>query len=403
MAHDAFISYSSRDKTTADAACAALEAAGIRCWIAPRDITPGAEWGEAIIDAIGQARVLVLVFSTYANESPQIRREVERAVHKGIPIVPLRIEDIAPTRSLEYFIGTVHWLDALTPPLEAHLRKLVEALRALLQIQPTRPSIVPSAVSPASRVLKTSRLPVAIVLGCLALIVAAGAVWRIMPRQQATQLPSPSSASTQIPTPTQSVSTQTQTPAEPNRANVDPVLVGTFEFDSVVDDYNWHFVYTIKPDAKYRLITTQEENGTYRAANGSYWTKGAATGRVRTGSYRAVGTAAIELNSSTGTATFRPEDPAVTIDQKHPIMLGLWRSTIQQGGLTWTLTIQNNPDGTFHFQGQAEDNGTCIFNDQNWRTMSVVTGQSNTGTYRVLDARIVEITGSNGPTLWRRQ
>jgi TIR domain len=202
MAHDAFISYSSRDKTTADAACAALEAAGIRCWIAPRDITPGAEWGEAIIDAIGQARVLVLVFSTYANESPQIRREVERAVHKGIPIVPLRIEDIAPTRSLEYFIGTVHWLDALTPPLEAHLRKLVEALRALLQIQPTRPSIVPSAVSPASRVVKTSRLPVAIVLGCLALIVAAGAVWRIMPRQQATQLPSPSSASTQIPTPT---------------------------------------------------------------------------------------------------------------------------------------------------------------------------------------------------------
>ena len=172
MAHDAFISYSSRDKTTADAACAALEAAGIRCWIAPRDITPGAEWGEAIIDAIGQARVLVLVFSTYANESPQIRREVERAVHKGIPIVPLRIEDIAPTRSLEYFIGTVHWLDALTPPLEAHLRKLVEAARALLQIQPTRPSILPSVVRPASQIEKTSRLPIAIVLGCLALIVA---------------------------------------------------------------------------------------------------------------------------------------------------------------------------------------------------------------------------------------
>jgi hypothetical protein len=414
MAHDAFISYSSRDKTTADAACAALEAAGIRCWIAPRDITPGAEWGEAIIDAIGQARVLVLVFSTNANESPQIRREVERAVHKGIPIVPLRIEDIAPTRSLEYFIGTVHWLDALTPPLEAHLRKLVEAARALLQIQPTRPSILPSVVRPASQIEKTSRLPIAIVLGCLALIVAAGAVWWMMPRQQPSQLPSPSSASTQIPTPAQSVSTQaqtpaqsastqTQTPTEPARANVDPVLVGTFELDSVIDGYNWHFIYTIKPDATYRLITTQEENGTYRAANGSYSTKGAGTGRVRMGSYRAVGTAAIELKSSTGIATFRPEDPAVTIDQQHPIMLGLWQSTMQQGGLTWTLTIQNNPDGTFHFQGRAEDNGTCIFNDQNWRTMSVVTGQSNSGTYRVLDARIVEITGSNGPALWRRQ
>jgi hypothetical protein len=300
MAHDAFISYSSRDKTTADAACAALEAAGIRCWIAPRDITPGAEWGEAIIDAIGQARVLVLVFSTNANESPQIRREVERAVHKGIPIVPLRIEDIAPTRSLEYFIGTVHWLDALTPPLEAHLRKLVEAARALLQIQPTRPSILPSVVRPASQIEKTSRLPIAIVLGCLALIVAAGAVWWMMPRQQPSQLPSPSSASTQIPTPAQSVSaqaqtpaqsastqtqtpaksvsTQAQTPAEPARANVDPVLVGTFELDCIIDGYNWHFIYTIKPDATYRLITTQEENGTYRAANGSYSTKAQARG-----------------------------------------------------------------------------------------------------------------------------
>jgi TIR domain len=403
MAHDAFISYSSRDKTTADAACAALEAAGIRSWIAPRDITPGAEWGEAIIDAIGRARVLVLVFSTYANDSPQIRREVERAVHKGIPIVPLRIEDIAPTRSLEYFIGHVHWLDALTPPLEAHLRKLVEAVGSLLQIQPTRPSIVPSTTSPASRLEKTWHLPIAIVVGCLALTVAAGAIWWMMPRQKPTQMPSPSSASTQTPTPAQSASTQTRTPAEPARANVDPALVGTFELDKVIDGYDWHFIYTIKPDAKYRLVTTQEENGTYRAANGSFWTKGAGTGRVRTGAYRAVGTAAIELKSSAGTVTFRPEDPAVTIDQQHPIMLGLWQSTIQRGGLTWTLTIQNNPDGTFHFQGRSEDDGICVFNDQNWRTTSVVTGQSNSGTYRVIDARVVEITEPNGTTLWRRQ
>jgi len=108
MSHDVFISYSSQDKTTADATCAALEAAGIRCWIAPRDIIPGGEWGEAIIDAIAQARAVVLIFSANANDSSQIRREVERAVHKGIPIIPLRIEDTAPTRSLEYFIGNVH-------------------------------------------------------------------------------------------------------------------------------------------------------------------------------------------------------------------------------------------------------------------------------------------------------
>jgi len=113
------------------------ESSGVRCWIAPRYISPGTEWGNAIIDAINHSRVMILVFSAHANDSPPIRREVERAVSKGIPIIPLRIQDIQPTHSLEYFIGTVHWLDALTPPLETHLRRLAESVKALLQIDPT--------------------------------------------------------------------------------------------------------------------------------------------------------------------------------------------------------------------------------------------------------------------------
>jgi len=133
MAHDVFISYSTKDKLVADAACARLETAGVRCWIAPRDILPSAEWGEAIVDAITSCRVMILIFSRNANESPQISREVERAVNKGVALLPVRIEDIAPTKSLEYFIGTVHWLDALTPPLESHLERLAESVRALLQ------------------------------------------------------------------------------------------------------------------------------------------------------------------------------------------------------------------------------------------------------------------------------
>src|SRR5688500_18290140 len=132
MAHDVFISYCSEDKPIADAVCATLEAKGIRCWIAPRDILPGMDWGEAIIDAINGSRVIVLVFSSNANDSQQIKREVERAVSKGLPVIPLRIENVAPARSLEYFIGPVHWLDALTPPLETHLQNLAEIVRLLL-------------------------------------------------------------------------------------------------------------------------------------------------------------------------------------------------------------------------------------------------------------------------------
>jgi hypothetical protein len=107
MAHDAFISYSNQDKAIADAACAILENAGTRCWIAPRDVPPGSEWAAAIVGAIDQCRVLVLIFSAHANISNQIHREVERAVSKSIPIFPLRIEDVAPSRSMEYFLGAI--------------------------------------------------------------------------------------------------------------------------------------------------------------------------------------------------------------------------------------------------------------------------------------------------------
>jgi ribosomal protein L40E len=134
MAHDVFISYSSRDKPTADAVCAALESHGIRCWIAPRDVLPGMEWGEAIVNAIHDSRVMIMVFSSRANESRHIRREVERAVAHGIAIVPVRIEDIVPCSSLEFFIGSVHWLDALTPPLEQHLNDLKAKIQTLLHM-----------------------------------------------------------------------------------------------------------------------------------------------------------------------------------------------------------------------------------------------------------------------------
>src|SRR6516162_1641367 len=115
--HEVFISYSSKDQLTADTACAVLEQNGIRCWVAPRDVLPGMSWGGSIIDAINSDRVMVLVFSDHANKSPQVEREIERAVNRSIPIIPMRIENVLPTKSLEYFISTPHWLDAFTPPL----------------------------------------------------------------------------------------------------------------------------------------------------------------------------------------------------------------------------------------------------------------------------------------------
>ncbi|MGQ0548517.1 MAG: toll/interleukin-1 receptor domain-containing protein [Armatimonadota bacterium] len=189
MAHDVFVSYSAKDKPTADAVVATLEARGIRCWIAPRDVLAGMHYGEAIIDAINASKAMVLVFSKNANESGQIRLEVERAVSKGISIIPVRIEDVAPGKSLEYFIGPVHWLDALTPPLERHLEQLASTIHVLLKrtaaaaapatpapIAPVRGTVprIPGMPLATGAGLRRFILPAAAV----ALIVILALVWR---------------------------------------------------------------------------------------------------------------------------------------------------------------------------------------------------------------------------------
>jgi len=152
LAHDVFISYSSKDKTIADAVCARLEARAIRCWIAPRDVHPGLPYAEEIIDGIQSCRVMVLVLSANANTSPHIPKEIERAVSLGVPVIPLRVENVTPGKSLDYFISSVHWLDAITPPLEQHLENLASTIRALLPELPhaIRPHVVPPPSAPPS-------------------------------------------------------------------------------------------------------------------------------------------------------------------------------------------------------------------------------------------------------------
>ena len=155
MAHDVFICHSSKDRTIANAICATLEQQRIRCWIAPRDVLPGSDYATSIVEAVAATRLTVLVFSENSNQSPHVRREIERTVSRGIPILPFRVEDVVPSPSLEYFISDAHWLDALTPPLEQHLQQLVGVVQALLASLPATPLRAPVAVvqepSPAER------------------------------------------------------------------------------------------------------------------------------------------------------------------------------------------------------------------------------------------------------------
>jgi len=132
MESKVFISHASKDKAIADAVCQRLESAGIKCWIAPRDIKAGSDWTEGIIEGIDSCQVFVLVFSETANGSEHVRREVAKAFSLGLAVIPFRIENVVPHGSLAYFLGTVHWLDAITAPLDRHLGDLTERVKQLM-------------------------------------------------------------------------------------------------------------------------------------------------------------------------------------------------------------------------------------------------------------------------------
>jgi hypothetical protein len=153
MRADVFVSYSQPDRSRAFEIVSQLEASGIKVWVAPRDIAPSAEWAAEIIEAIGASRIMVLVFSESSNSSPQVRREVERAVHRQVPILTVRLEDALPTKSMEYFLSAQHWLDAFPPPLSLHFEQLCREVRALLGAAPEADlrTAAPPSAPPQSR------------------------------------------------------------------------------------------------------------------------------------------------------------------------------------------------------------------------------------------------------------
>src|ERR1700738_4538447 len=153
MAHDVFISHSSNNRTVANAVCAALESIGIRGWIAPRDVLPGRSYSGEITRAIQQSRAFVLIFSEHSNNSEQVLREVQLAANSRLHIVQFRIDAVVPSDDLEYYLSGPHWLDAVTPPLDAHLEQLKSAMKAPLALpRAAEPDPAPApAIAPVSR------------------------------------------------------------------------------------------------------------------------------------------------------------------------------------------------------------------------------------------------------------
>ncbi len=402
MAHDVFISYSSKDKPAADATCAVLESKGIRCWMAPRDITPGADWGETIVDAIHSSRALVLVFSANANLSPQIKREVERAVNKGIPIIPLRIENVMPAKSLEYFLSTPHWLDAFTPPLEHHLNYLAEVIQQILkgEAPPPPPPPPPKPFDGIDRrVLIGGGVGGAVVLGGLGWLLLGPSTppsfvgkWAVEKIEAADGLQSPFGAF--------SISVFFRAAVKGNK------LDGSFE---VADLGQYKYVFsgedtgTAKPNGAGKMILTSDithdpVNFDYIAMSPAQYGAYAPTlgGKSTDGAIALSGSAGAQ-STLVGISDGKPGEELAPV-------IGHWYTDTPAnpaiGAVKTSLDITH--DGRYRYRFHISESGMWQAADGKWTRTAQQGGMPVSGTYKFDGHDRVTCAAATGITVWKR-
>lgn len=152
MKYDVFISYSSLDQKVVEGLCAYLESHKIRCFVAYRDIPRGVVWAKAIVDALDESRMMVVVFSDHFNNSDQVDREIELASEEKKPILTFRITDDAFKGAKKYYLKNLNWIDAFPDP-QAVFGSVAENVAKLLDMDiksvTPAPQPAPKPVPPA--------------------------------------------------------------------------------------------------------------------------------------------------------------------------------------------------------------------------------------------------------------
>lgn len=165
---EVFISYASKDKKIAEEVCSYLEQNDITCWIAPRNILPGTEYGEAIMNGIESCRIMVLIFSESSNASQHVLREVERAVSKNLPIIAYKISNTNPCKSMEYFLFANQWLDATGKGY--HIGELHSSIKAIIGSEEGKVVDTESVGEEKKIKLYRKVIPLVTAISCLAVL-----------------------------------------------------------------------------------------------------------------------------------------------------------------------------------------------------------------------------------------
>jgi hypothetical protein len=382
---DIFLSYAHEDTDFVRGLVKPLEAERFSVWW-DHTIPPGQKWADVILGGIRDAKVCIVVWTPTSIASEWVKDEATQAVRVGkyIPILlgvdepPMGFRQIQAA-NLGAWYGNAH---------DPQWRLLVKEIGERVWDRERPPPPPPPPQTLLEKVLLWTRVhrqqATLITLGTVAVLAVFLAVfWYALasgPQRQAAALAAKFTSSTLY----------------PDKGGVDPAVVGTYTLDTVVADFNTRYVDKINADGTYVLTGEQEEDGYGSGdANGNFRNTGTNTGRVHTGN-----TQIIDATHFTANGTqYQLVKAFLPPGQPNPNLLGSWIATGTVVGQLWTWTWTSRTPGSYHFEGHWSDHGRTSFANRLWTATSTVTGQSNGGTYGIVDSTHVLING----VIWLRQ
>src|SRR5689334_17510029 len=106
MKRKVYIIHSHKDEASASVTCRSLKENGLRCVSGEPSNLRGRARGYRKI--IADSDVVILMISASANNSTQVKQELEWAVKADKVIIPFRIDSAPLPKYLEFYVSTTH-------------------------------------------------------------------------------------------------------------------------------------------------------------------------------------------------------------------------------------------------------------------------------------------------------
>lgn len=138
--YDVYICCSTKDAEIAKDICGYLEANGIRCWIANRDIGIGELWAEKIREAIRNSSVFMILCSAHCYHSSECSNELGLASNLLKPILAIMLDKAEMEAEFLYYLRPQNGIDYTSHDCQPNILKAVGSI--LKEQHPLSPNTI---------------------------------------------------------------------------------------------------------------------------------------------------------------------------------------------------------------------------------------------------------------------